>query len=851
MDRREPPSRLAADVVARMTTDEKLGEVVLVQTGGYENVNAGVPRLCIPPLTLQDGPQGVAFGVQGVTQLPSPIAVAATFDPSIARSYGGVVGAEAAGDGFDVIQGPNLNIDRVPENGRSYETFGEDPALVSTMGVAEIEGIQSKGTLAMAKHFVAYSQETDRGELDEVVGQRALEEIYLPPFAAAVRKAHVASVMCAYPQLNGVYQCQDGSLDSVLTGWGFAGFVRSDLSAVHVPAAALGAGVDLVKPASVSRLVTLLRARLLSETVLNRAVGRVLTVMFAHGLVGRTIDNAPGHPVATPAHAGVALTTAERGAVLLKNRDGILPLAGSDRSVAVIGADAGSQPVTTGYGSSRVRTPHVAVPLASLRRRAGRGVSFTYASGGSTTAPLRAVPTGYLTPDGAGGHGLTLTLAQAGGGEHHASKSAVVPTVNAELAPHLPESPLLPGAGLSENVDGLPDQSGDRRLSIVPPSPGRRFTGTDIVLPAGWSNVSATWTGTFTPPTSGLYTLSLQGSGAASLTLDGTPAVSDTLNHARGRWSETALLTGGHPYRFDLAWQPIHNLTPTGESRTNRSTLSLGVEYVSGRIAAAVEAARRSRVAVVFANDFSSEAFDKPSLSLPGDQNTLIEAVAAVNPRTVVVLNTGGPVLMPWIDRVAGVVEDWYPGEADGNGIAALLYGAVDPSGHLPVTFPGSQTGEAINAPSQWPGIGLTATYSEGLEVGYRYNNATGTAPLFPFGFGLSYTTFHLGNLAVTRASGGYDVHVDVSNIGGRSGTAVPQAYLTFPAAADEPPAQLVAFAPVALDPGQTRRVTMFVPDTALRAFLGGSWVTVPGTYTVSVGQSSADLSLSQTLPQP
>ncbi|MHB8497501.1 MAG: glycoside hydrolase family 3 C-terminal domain-containing protein [Acidimicrobiales bacterium] len=851
MDRRNSPVRLAADVVRRMTTTEKLGEIVLRQSGGYENLNAGVARLCIPPLTLQDGPQGVAFGAVGVTRLPSPLALAATFDTRLARSYGQVMGAEAAGQGFDAIQGPNLNIDRVPQNGRSYETFGEDPTLVAEMGVAEIEGIQSQGTMAVAKHLVAYSQETDRGQLDEVVSQRALKELYLPPFAAAVRQAHVSAIMCAYPRLNGVFQCQDSALDQQLNAWGFKGLLRSDLGAVHQPVAALDAGVDLIKPARTKGLADYVRAHLLSIGVIDAAVTRILTAQFAHHLVGRAPLGTPGTPVDRPAHARVALTTAERATVLLKNSKGILPLSRSDRSVAVIGADARSSPVTTGYGSSRVIAPFVSLPIAAIGHQAGRGVRIVYANGGSTTAPLAAIPPSVLSPAVGSGHGLTLTLVQKGGGQRHASTSLNVPDASIHLRPHPTTSPLLPGtvaSNLAGTASARPLFTGlPRRRSPA----DRHLPQPDVVLPAGWSNVFATWSGTLTPPRSGLYTLSLQGSGAATLTLDGRPAVADTLNHAFGRWSQTVRLTAGHHYVVRLDWNPMSTLTPAGETRVDTSSLTLGWQYVGGRIASAVAAARKAKVAVVFAGDFTSEAFDRPSLSLPGDENDLISAVAAANPHTVVVLNTGGPVLMPWLHQVAAVVENWYPGEQDGKAIAAVLYGAVDPSGHLPVTFPASAATSAIHSQSQWPGIGLVANYSEGLDVGYRYDHATGTVPLFPFGFGLSYTTFALSNLVVTRTATGFAVKVDVTDTGSRSGTALPQVYLTFPAAAAEPPAQLVAFAPTAVGVGQTRQVILSVPDTALRAYLSGSWTTVPGTYTLSVGQSSSSLPLSAAVSVP
>ena len=318
-----------------------------------------------------------------------------------------------------------------------------------------------------------------------------------------------------------------------------------------------------------------------------------------------------------------------------------------------------------------------------------------------------------------------------------------------------------------------------------------------------------------------------------------------------GKWSQTAQLTGGHHYQVRLHWQPFDNTTPAGVPSLTPGVLTLGFKYVTPEITSAVAAARKAKVAVVFAGDFTSEAYDRPSLALPGDEDALISAVAAANPHTVVVLNTGGAVLMPWLANVAGVVEDWYPGEVDGSAIAAVLFGNVDPSGRLPITFPASQAQSGISTLTQWPGIDLTSTYSEGLEVGYRYDHANGITPLFPFGFGLAYTHFSMGDLRVSRSADDVTLSVAVTNDGTRSGTDVPQAYLTYPASAGEPPAQLVAFYPVTLRPHQTKTVNLQVPDSAFQAFLGGAWTAVPGTYQLSVGESSSSLPLSTSMAAP
>jgi beta-glucosidase len=855
MRRGESPSRLASLVLARMTLGEKIGEIVLVAVGPYENVDVGVPRLCIPSLALQDGPDGVAAGARNVTQLPSPLGLAASFDPSLARAYGQVAGAEAKGQGYDVLQGPTLNVLRVPEDGRAYEGYGEDPLLVSQLGVADIEGIQSQGVMAQAKHFASYSQETDRGVLDDTVSTQTLNEIYLPPFKAAVTQAGVASVMCAYPRLNGTFQCQDQSLLGVLGRWGFAGFVRSDLGAVHDPGAAISAGTDLLKPASPQRLAQLVQSGRLPMSAVDAAVHTVLTQMFTTGIVGRAPAGAPGTPVDSASDTRFALRAAERSTVLLKNSGSVLPLDASRvGSVAVIGADASSATVTTGHGSSQVLAPFVSTPLDSIRRRAGGGVAVTYSDGGSTTRPLPPIPSSMLTPATGSGNGLALTLSQVEDSGTPRAIQTVEPTVDLSIQPHPATGRLLPtsNAGLAP-FSGLPGVGArrpltiGRRASAVPRSQAR----SQIVLPAGWSDVTAAWTGTFTPPKGGLYTFAIQGSGAAILTLDGTTAVSDLLTHARGRWSQAMQLVGGHHYRMVVDWTPFDNTTPSGESFVTPGTITIGMQYVSPLVDAAAAAASRAQVAVVFASDYNSEAFDRPSLSLPGDQDALIEAVAAANPRTVVVLDTGGPVLMPWLSSVAGVVEAWYPGEEDGAAAAAVLFGDVDPSGKLPVTFPASNGQGAISSGTQWPGVDLTSTYSEGLDVGYRWYHATGTQPLFPFGFGLSYTAFSFGGLTVSPSGAGYTVTVDVTNTGSRTGTEVPQAYLTDPAAAGQPPAQLAAFSTVTLAPGQTEAVTLDVPTSAFQSYLSGGWTTVPGSYTLSVGDSSANLPLSATVTVP
>jgi beta-glucosidase len=345
------------------------------------------------------------------------------------------------------------------------------------------------------------------------------------------------------------------------------------------------------------------------------------------------------------------------------------------------------------------------------------------------------------------------------------------------------------------------------------------------------------WTGTITAPVTGAYTFKLTSHGSAALYLDGAEVASGKGSFPSSTATATVDLVAGQPHSIRVDYQ-------------GTSTIELGWTAPDGaqdpQIAQAVAAAKSSDVAVVFVGEKESEGVDRTGLGLPGYQDQLVEAVAAANPRTVVVLNTGGPVLMPWLGRVAGVLEAWYPGEEDGNAIAAVLFGDSDPSGRLPITFPRSLADTPANTPAQYPGVGGVATYSEGVFVGYRHYDEAGIDPLFPFGYGLSYTTFKLSRLRVE--GDGRSVGVDVTNTGRRAGSEVVQLYIGHPvdSPVPEPPNQLEGFAKVQLAPGQTKHVTLKLTPQSFAYWntTANTWTVQPGTYTVRVGASSRDLPL-------
>jgi beta-glucosidase len=599
---------------------------------------------------------------------------------------------------------------------------------------------------------------------------------------------------------------------------------------VHNPVSALEAGTALLKPASTAALAAAVARGTIPLSTVDAAVQSVLAPMFAYGLIGRPLEGIPGTPVDTADHAAIALQDAERAMVLLRNVRGTLPLRPSRlRSVAVIGAGAFDSPVTAGFGSSHVVAPFVSTPLAALKARLGRRVAVDYVDGGSMRRALPPIPSADLTPASGRGHGLTLTLSKLRGHSTPVRVTDPFPGASIRTEALAPTNPNL----IKDNPLAV-HKPGSSAVPAVSPTVVASTRGSKITLPPRSGPAAVTATARLVVGRTGLYSMSLSGSGSARLSLGGSVAVDDAVPHGPGFWSGERYLTAGQPYQLQLSWLPLDN--QDGQT----SSMAIGMAYASDALQAAAAAARRAQVAIVFAADYSGETFDRPTLELPGDQDALIRAVAAANPHTVVVLDTSGPVLMPWLHQVAAVVEAWYPGEQDGAAIAAILMGDFDPSGHLPVTFPTSQMTSAVSTPSQWPGTDFVSSYSEGLDVGYRYINHTGTHPLFPFGFGLSYTTFSFTGLSISPRQAAVDVSAEIKNTGRRLGRDVVQAYLTYPAAAGEPPGQLVAFRSVALRPGAAVKVTMTIPRSQLRIYRSPRWAVIAGRYALGVGDSSA-----------
>ncbi len=754
-----PIYQRVAQLMSQMTLADKISMVEGHGTSNpYVFYTPAIPSLCIPAVGLEDGPAGVADGLTGVTQLPAGVALAATWNPSLARQYGTVIGAEESGKGASANLGPTVNIDRDPRWGRSFEALSEDPYLNSALDVPEIDGIQSQDVEDQVKHYDAYNQETFRNSpADNVtISDRALQEIYMPSFYSAVTRADAASVMCAYSWVNGNAACNNSYLEtSVLREeWNFPGFVMSDYGALHSTQGAVE-GTDQEQPFNQfygTALATDVTNGTIPVSALNTMVARVFTQMFRFSLFSGPRAGSPSATVTTPAHQALANQVALSGTTLLKNAGGTLPLS-SKASVAVIGPAASASPVYAGGGSAYVIPSSPVSPLSGI---AAADPSATYTQGLPADTSLASIPATDLSP----------------------------------------------------------------------------------AYPAGGTPFGGSYTGTLTAPQTGTYVLAITNSCGCYtptyLSVNGTQVIDNPSTPPVHTYSVAMNLTAGTAYTLSISGDSSQLLWATP------SDLAPG-------IAAAVAAAKAASVAVVVvSDDTESEATDRLSLSLPSAQDELISAVAAANPHTVVVVNAGAPVAMPWLRQVSSVVDAWYPGQTSGTALASVLFGRSDPGGHLPVTFPASLTQVPAAGTAQFPGNGSEVLYSEGVDVGYRWYDAKTQTPLFPFGYGLSYTTFAFSHLRVSRASvsGTADVRVSatITNTGTRRGSDVAQVYAGDPAATGEPPRSLEGFKRVSLAPRQSALVSFTLTPAQLSWWSDSvnGWTESAGSYRVYVGDSSA-----------
>ncbi|NDI50523.1 beta-glucosidase family protein [Goekera deserti] len=789
-----------AELVALMTVPEKFGMLGGVPgSGGAAGSVPGVPRLGVPGLDMADGPSGVRAD-RPATALPAPVALGATFDPASASAYGGVLGQEADALDMEVLLAPMMNLVRTPYAGRNFETLSEDPLLSAQLAAPQVSAVQDNGVIATAKHYAANNQEAGRRGIDVRVTEKALRETELAAFEAVV-DAGISAVMCAYNKVDGVQACDSAEL---LTGvlreeWGFDGLVMTDWVATHGPGS-LEAGLDVEMPRATAAFTDLARdvdGNGVVDTgdltpAVAAALDRAVTgVLTAMDEVG-LLDEADVTPErATEANAEVAHRIAVDGAVLLAN-DGVLPLADDDLAdVALIGPTA-QVPLIGGGGSARV-TPDDGAVDSTVDVLGGRGAGVSWATGEELD--------GVVVP------GDRLDTGASIDGTYTAPVTQTV-TVTAPTAGAYTFSVQTTGPGARLDVEGAPG------------------TGAEASTVSRFGAAGGSLIATADGRTNDSHTVELAAGEQVTLTLSCDTPVADG--------SAACSPSVEQPLQLRLAWT-----TP---------------ELRAERLAEAARAAADARVAVVFAYNEGTEGEDRSSLSLPGYQDELVAAVAQANPDTVVVLNTGDPVLMPWLDDVRAVLQTWYSGQEGAEATVDLLTGAANPGGKLPVTFPAAEDATPVGDPANYPGLSTdddpdpeVQTYTEGSDVGYRWYEATGTEPLFAFGHGLSYTSFEYSRLRTRTSGDGVQVSVSVRNTGAVTGSEVPQVYLGAGTAAGVPALQLAGFSRVILAPGEEQRVTVEVDERQLSIWDADRdrWVRAVGTRPVLVGSASDDVRLS------
>ncbi len=785
-------------LLSLLTREEKINLL-----GGSDFETLPIPRLGIPSLTMTDGPVGVRW--QPSSAFPVSIMMSSSWNSALIESLGAALGREAIAKGRKMLLGPCVNIHRTPFAGRNFESFGEDPFLASRMTVAYVNGVQSQRVIATAKHYACNNQEFERDFTNVTVSERALREIYFPAFEAAVKEAGVMSVMAAYNKVNGLWCSENPYLlnDVLKKEWGFRGLVVSDWGAVHSTVPTFRAGLDVEMPTgkhlNADSLLPAFKSGAVDEATLNEKVRRLLRTMLWAGLFDAGTERVG--ELNSARHRLLALELAREGMVLLKNENQLLPLnKAALKTLAVIGPNAATAP-TGGGGSSRVDPIYAISPLDALRQRLSPGVTINYAIGCQSAGDIDPVPAGALRPPGS------------------------PPGVN----------------GLRAEYFSNKDLKGSPVLMRVDPTIDFAWSsgGPDKIVPA--DSFSVRWTGTLTASRTGPHTVETLSDDGVRLWIDGTLMIDDWSDHAAKVHSCSVNFVAGKSYDLRIEYY----------ERTGGAVMRLGWRSADGSLVTEAVRAASAADAVVLCVGLNglieSEGFDRTSLSLPGEQVQLIKAVTAVNKRTVVVLNSGAPVLMDeWLAQTPALVAAWFPGEEGGNALVDILLGVVSPSGKLPVTF--LKRWEDSPAFGNYPGSG-SVNYAEGVFVGYRHFDRNNLEVLFPFGHGLSYTTFAYSNLSAVPLETGstmtVQVSVEVKNTGTRSGAEVIQFYVRPPASPVERPLkELKGFRKVTLAPGETATVEVMLDFRSFAYYDEGAkaWTVSPGTYQVLAGSSSRDL---------
>jgi beta-glucosidase len=807
------------NILSLMTLEEKAGFL----TGRDMWHIKGIERLGIPSIRLTDCGHGVTVVLDSAghnsgcaTCFPTAVGQASTWNRELVKEVGAAIARETRALGASILLAPMVNIHRSPLGGRNYETYSEDPFLTGTLASSFIQGVQSEHIGAVIKAATANNQQTNQGQHSVEVSERALREIYLPGFKIPVMESNPWGIMTSYNKVNGEYTSASKHLISeIIKGeWKYPGFLVSDWRGTH-SMKALFAGLDLEMPGpgkilTKEAILKEIEQGHFTEEELDSRVGRILTAIIkTHLLDSDQSDlNAEWD---TQRHHVIARKTAEEAIVLLQNKHGVLPLDIDDiESLAVIGPNA-REARLGGGGSASVTACHTVCPLDGIRNHCKDSVRVLFEEGCGMKGSMPIVYTEFLrSMEG-------NQPVQGIKGEYFWGKE-------------LKGDPVL--VRFDDKID----------FSWGWAAPCQEVKRGDY---------SVRWTGKLIPPVSGEYSLGISCTEAGvRMYLDSVLVIdqwgdpyNETFEAGFKRISESVRirLDAGVPREVRVEFHP----------KANRNSIRLEWEIPGKRdpIAEAVRIASESDVAIVFAglsNLYEGGTQDRESLLLPEQQNKLIRAVARANPKTILVLINGTPVAMPWIEEVPAILEAYYPGQEGGNAIARILFGAVNPSGKLPETFPRKL--EDNPSYGNFPGDPENVKYEEGIYVGYRHYDINNIEPLFPFGFGLSYTDFSYSNLQTEQTGDNLvKVRVEVKNTGSVPGKEVVQLYIRDPESVmDKPEKELKGFTKVFLEPGQSKPVSMKLARDRFAHFeeQKGQWVVEPGEYEIWVGSYSRDIRL-------
>jgi beta-glucosidase len=791
-------------ILDKMTVEEKIEML-----GGVNDFyTRPIPRLGIPALKMSDGPMGVHdYGL--TTAYPAGIALAASWDVGLAHRFGVAMGHDARARGVHFILAPGMNIYRAPMNGRNFEYFGEDPYLASRMAVNEIKGMQEQGVIATAKHFAGNNSEFARMTLSSDIDERTLREIYLPAFEASVKEAKVGAVMDAYNLVNGVYMTANNHLNNEILKkeWGFDGIVMSDWGGTHDGVAAANGGLDLEMPSPLfmnrETLLPALKDGKISLEAIDDKVRRILRKAIEFGFFDRQQTDT-SIPVYSQEGRQVALEQARGGMVLLKNTDNVLPLDETKlKTIAVIGPDA-YPAVISGGGSAEAKPFNAISYLEGISNRLGTKVKVLYDVDVPVLDSVFENSEFVATPGGESGLK----------GEYFDNED-------------LKGTPVLVRTDRHVHFDW-------GEGSFAPGQPVDHF--------------AIRWTGYFIPKDSGDYQFFTSADDGVRLYIDDERTIDDWLPHSQTLDTGSKHLEGGKAYKTRLEYFDSVSTAIVGFGVTRADS------YVGNKTKSLAAKADAVIICVGFDDKSEGEGFDR-RFQLPGGQDELIRQISTVNKNTIVVITAGGNVDMThWIDKVPAVLDAWYPGQEGGVALAQILFGDYSPSGKLPVSFE-RRWEDNLVFHSYYPAKGESRVqYSEGVFVGYRHYDRSETKPLFPFGFGLSYTTFAYSNLSVTPDTGNLDqpvtVSFEVKNTGRREGAEVAELYVGDPhASIPRPVKELKGFAKVNLKPGESKRVSINLDRRAFSFYDVGKkdWNAEPGAFDILIGGSSAKIQLQGT----